>query len=198
MRRFNAALSLWACLAIMQTQLSSGQELDRQNVYSPADSTKPLSVTITKTLYLPPEMYGHWSVTGTRLETNAEWLFNPVVHDIWILDNQGEEVTVSNPVTGASASVSVDQVDGNTATFHRMVVSKANRVFFEMPTITVNGDQMSGTTLNKYQHLKDGRIEKSYYARYQLEARRIGASRLKFRNEDVPKDFIIEEIQAPE
>lgn len=202
MRRWLLAILLIGCTAV--TGIASAQQLDLAPI-SPINgdipqgttAAAPLSVTITKSLYLPPQMYGHWSVTGTLTETNADWFFNPVVHDIWILDRENDQVTISNPVTGATASVNVDKVDGNTATFHRMVVSKTNKVFFEMPTITVDGDRMTGTTINKYQHLNDGRIDKSYYARYRLEAHRISPSRLKFRDGNAPVNFEIEDIRTP-
>lgn len=141
---------------------------------------KPLSITISKSLYLPPEMYGQWSITGTLVESNTEGFFNPVVHDIWVLELVGDEVVISNPVTGASASISVDKVEGNTATFHRLVVSKKSRVLFEMPTITVNGDRLTGTTINQIRFVNSGKVLRSYYARYSLEARRISGARVQF------------------
>lgn len=152
---------------------------------------KPLTATISKTLYLPPEMYGQWSVTGSIIETNAPEFFNQTVHDIWVLDRLDDVVVVSNPVSGASASIQVERVEGNTATFYRMTNSKSGRVFFEMPTITVNGNTLSGQTVNKVQTIKNGKVIRSYYARYSLQARRIGAPSAKFLNEEASPDFEI-------
>lgn len=160
-------------------------------------TSKPLSVTVTKSLFLPPEMYGHWSVSGFLEETNAPDFFNPTVHDIWILDRTEDQVILSNPATGASASVQVDKVHGNTATFHRMVTVDQKKLFYEMPTITVAGDTLSGITFNKYQRVRNGQVVRSYFAKYRLEARRVGDSRTKFKSEEEQEnlDFEVEDIQ---
>ena len=70
----------------------------------------PIKATITESRYLPPEMYGQWSVNAYLIGTNAPDLFPSEAHDIWILQETDGQVSVSNPVTGAVASVNVDQV----------------------------------------------------------------------------------------
>lgn len=156
---------------------------------------KPLSASISKSLYLPPDMYGHWSVTGTLIDASSNSRFNPIVHDIWILEKQGDQIVVTNPVTNASASIEVDKVDGNTATFHRMMVND-NKVVLEMPTLTVEGDSLTGINIYKSQRIKNGKIVKSYYGKYRLEAKRIGRSRVKFRDDNgLRPQFEIEEVQ---
>lgn len=157
-------------------------------------TAKPLSIGITKSLYLPPEMYGHWSVTGTLVNSNSDSFFNPVVHDIWVLERQGEQVVLSNPVSGASANVEVDKVEGSTATFHHMVVNKS-RIMFEMPTITVLGDRLTGVSVNKFQRIRKGKVVQSAYGHYRLEAQRIGQDRLKFKPEEEAEDEIEFEIE---
>jgi hypothetical protein len=158
---------------------------------------KPLSVTISKSLYLPPAMYGQWSVVGTLVHTNAPEYFNPVVNDIWMLERVGDQVMISNPANGASAAISVDKVEGNRATFHRSGVAGRNKVFQEAPTITVNGDTLAGTTTNRIRYLKDGQVVREYFAVYQLEANRISAARVQFRPENGMggPDIEIEEVR---
>lgn len=192
----------WMLIGLMMVSggLCWAQELDSASPaviapVAPAGRAKPLSISISKTLYLPPEMYGQWSVTGRLVESNTERFFNPVVHDVWVLERRGDEVVISNPANGASAAIEVDEVDGNTATFHRMVMNGSNKIYFEMPTISVTGDHLVGYTINKFQLVKDGKIKKSYYARYQLDAQRIGGSSVKFRNEEVEPALDVEEVR---
>jgi hypothetical protein len=158
---------------------------------------KPLSATISKTLYLPPDMYGQWSVTGTLQETNAQEFFSPVVNDIWVLERVGNQVMISNPANGASAAVSVDRVEGNQATFHRQGPAGRNRFFQEIPTISVSGDVLVGRSVNKIQYIKNGQVSREYYAVYGLQATRIGAARTLFKPEEAwqEPDIEIEEIR---
>jgi hypothetical protein len=153
------------------------------NAVSAPTIGKPLTATVSKTLYLPPAMYGEWSVTGTLVETNAQDFFNPVVNDIWILERVDDQVMISNPANGASAAISVDKVEGDSATFHRAGPAGRNRFFQEMPTIVVQGDTLTGRSVNKLQFIKDGATTREYYAVYQLQAERIGAARTRFKPE---------------
>lgn len=163
-----------------------------------APSAPPmLRAGVSKSLYLPDDMYGYWSVTGTLLETNAPGSFNQILHDIWVLEEVGDEVRISNPVTGASASVNVEKVEGNTATFHRTFVSRGGRVFFEMPTVTVFGDILNGSTINQFRFLKNGKVSQSYYAKYRLDARRIGGEKIRFQQHRAEPRIQIDEIQNP-
>jgi hypothetical protein len=160
--------------------------------------SKPLSVTVSKTLYLPPEMYGQWSVNGTLMETNAQEYFSVTVNDIWILDRSGDQVVVSNPATGASAAVNVDRVEGESATFHREGLVGKNRSFQEIPTIAVHGDTLTGQSINKIIFLKNGAPVREFYAVYQLQAQRIAGARTRFQpeHEGSGPDINIEDVRS--
>jgi len=161
-----------------------------------AEST-PLTATVTHTLYLPPAMYGQWNVKGTLIQTNAPDQFSPNVNDIWLLEREGNQVTVTNPVSGAYATISVDKTDGDQATFHRSGTAGDHAVFQEIPTITVHGDSFNGQELNKIQTLRNGQIIAEVYGLYHLEASRISAARTRFHpeTEQQSPDLQIEEIQ---
>lgn len=156
---------------------------------------KPISITVTKTLYLPPAMYGQWNVTGTLLETNAPDAFRPLVQDIWLLERIGDEVVISNPANGASATINVEKVEGNTAVFFREGQMSRNKMFQEVPTITVSDDTLLGHSVNRIRYMKEGRVNREYYAVYQLQATRISGARVQFKPEAVYEgpDLEIEE-----
>ncbi len=166
---------------------------------TPAESAPVLSATVTHTLYLPPAMYGEWNVSGRLIETNAPDLYSPNSNDIWLLEREGNEITVTNPTNGARASISVDRADGNQATFHRSGTAGDHAIYQEIPTITVNGDQFSGKSLNKIQTIKNGQVVDEVYGIYQLEATRINAARTRFRPETDQQepDLQIDEIRHP-
>jgi hypothetical protein len=157
---------------------------------------KPLTATVTHTLYLPPAMYGQWDVTGTLIESNAPDFFSPSVSDIWLLEREGDQVTVTNPVNGANATISVDKAEGNQATFHRSGTAGKHAIYQEIPTLTVHGDTFSGQSLNKLQNIKEGRVVSEVYGVYRLEATRISGARARFHpeSEQPDPDLQIEEI----
>lgn len=151
---------------------------------------KPLTATVSKTLYLPPAMYGQWTVTGTVRETNISGLV-PVANDIWVLQREGDLVTITNPVNGASASIEVDAVDGNTATFHRS--GQSNRVNrSETVTLTVNGDTLYGKNLRREEVIRKGQVVKVNYAVFELQGTRIGGARAVFRPQALESGPFIE------
>lgn len=163
----------------------------------PKSAPAPFQVSVTKTLYLPPAMYGQWNVVGTLLETNAEDFFNPVVNDIWMLERSGDAVVITNPANGASAAVSVDEVRDNQATFSRRTDTGRNRIYSESYTIAVNGDTMVGFSINRRtSYDRHGRVVKTYYGRYRMEATRIGGGRIQFKPEvQEEPSFVIEDVQ---
>lgn len=163
-----------------------------------AGPARTIKAGVSKSLYLPEEMYGYWSVTGTLLESNSPTSFNRIMHNIWVLEQVGDSVVITNPISGASASVNVEKVEGQTATFHHTVMLKSGRVFFEMPTVTVNGDQMFGVIVNEFRYLKNGKVSQSYYAKYRLEARRIGGEKIRFQQQQTPLDLEIDERSLPQ
>jgi hypothetical protein len=156
---------------------------------------KPLTATVSKTLYLPPEMYGQWTVTGIVKETNISNLV-PMANDIWILQRQGDAVVITNPANGASAAVNVDNVEGNTATFHRSGQS-GKMVRSETVTLTVNGDQLYGKNMRREEVVKNGQVVKVNYALFELQGVRISGASAVFRPEamDSGPDIEIEEVR---
>jgi hypothetical protein len=160
-----------------------------------ASMGKPLTVTVSKTLYLPPAMYGQWSVTGIVKETNITGLV-PVANDLWVLQRQGDEVTITNPVNGASASIQVDAVEGNTATFHRS--GQSNRINrSETVTLTVNGDTLFGRNMRREEIIRKGQVVKVNYALFELQGTRIGGARTVFRPEAMEEgpDLQIDDVK---
>ncbi len=192
--------SLTSGKAKATVRLPQSSQIDPQtqtapNIQSGPAMRAPLTATVSKTLYLPPAMYGQWSVTGTLIETNVPDTY-PVSNNIWILERQGERVYVSNPENGATASIDVKAAQGNTATFlkrdqlGRMTLS-------ETVTITLDGDSFSGQNMKKLEYFRDGKLVKTQYALFHLNGTRISGARSRFKPEtgDSGPDIQIEEVK---
>ncbi len=148
------------------------------------EAMKPISASISKSLYLPPAMYGQWNLTGTLIKTNDPDEFPTTTSTLWALERVDDLVTVTNLSNGASAAIDVDSVIGNQATFHHVVPMNRNWVVLETPTITVTGDTLHGQGINKMQKIKDGVVLKEYYGVYQYDAVRLTNGRTRFHPED--------------
>lgn len=161
------------------------------------NGSQPLTATVTHTLYLPPAMYGQWNVSGTLMETNAPDLFSATVNDIWLLERTGDQVTVTNPVNGAYATINVDKAEGNQAMFHRTGTVGPHSIFQEIPTITVHGDTFNGQSVNKIQEIRNGQVVAEVYGLYHLEATRLSAASVRFHPETEQRgpDLQIEEVR---
>jgi hypothetical protein len=157
---------------------------------------KPLTASVSKSLYLPPAMYGQWTVTGTVRETNIPDLI-PVANDIWILQREGDAVTITNPTNGASAAINVDAVSGDTATFHRAgVTDRVNRS--EVVTLTVQGDTLYGRNLRREEVIRKGKVVRVHYALFELQGTRISGASAVFRPDvlEAGPDIQIEEVRS--
>lgn len=122
---------------------------------------------------LPSEFYGTWSVISTRIETNNEELFKERTSDIWILQRVGDEITLTNPTTRATATISIDEVKDNKAKFSR---TGGNRFTQETESaeITINNDSFSGVdSLEMKKFSTDNKLLENNVVKYKLEGKKI-------------------------
>jgi hypothetical protein len=181
----------------LDTDPTVGQQTGTVNTTQTAQPQRtPFKLKATESYTLPPDMYGQWTVVATLLKTNMPQAINPRIYDVWQLNQASDKVTLSNPNTGAFAAITVDDVEGNTATFHHRVVMKPGKQYLiERPTVTVNGNQMLGTTTQTYVITdRNGQVKKVYTALFRINAQKLGKSRVAFGEMGGP-DLEIEDIQ---
>lgn len=93
---------------------------------------------------LPKCFYGTWQVKSTLIESNHPSKIKKHGSDIWSLEKMGDMITLSNPVTGATASITVTDVHGNTAVFTRGSSDDKSKLI-EKVEMTIDGDTFEGT-----------------------------------------------------
>ncbi|MBK8190176.1 MAG: hypothetical protein IPK79_06960 [Vampirovibrionales bacterium] len=189
----------WSQALEMDPGLTTAGAVTVKTVKTPSRaSAAPFKLEARQSNFLPPAMYGQWSVTATLISADFDAGLSPVAHDIWLLERDGDSVTLTNPATGATASVSVDLVQGDTATFHHTVaLSGGRRYLLERPTVTVSGDRLYGETVHEYTIFQrfGGGAPRMYHARFRIEAERLAPARAQWPQNPVAPTFEIEDIQ---
>ncbi|HSA06913.1 MAG TPA: hypothetical protein P5556_07015 [Candidatus Gastranaerophilales bacterium] len=115
----------------------------------------------------PEEFYGTWSVLSVLEETNNPDLFRMRSSDIWTFERKGDIITLSNPVSGATASITINEVIDKTAIFTRKDEDE-NTVETETPQITVEESAFSGTDVIIIEHYRNGKKIKSDRVKYKI------------------------------
>ena len=171
-------LSLFTALLISNAGIKEGIPVFDVNSNNSGQKIKILNGNISINKDFPEEFYGKWIVKSTLIETNNPELFRSKSADIWEFDRNGETITLSNPVTGAIASITVNEVIGKKAKFTREHAS-LNNIETETPEVIVEGDSFSGEDKLIIKHLSQGKIYKTDVVKYRVEGKKISGPTLK-------------------
>lgn len=125
----------------------------------------------------PVEYYGVWKVINTLVETNNPDKFLTKSSDFWVFERTGDIITLSNPISGATASITIREIQGKTAVFERV---KETGDYSETETveITVDGDYFQGTdTIIMNTFFKNGkRVNIQDVVKYKIRGYRLSDS----------------------
>lgn len=126
---------------------------------------------------VPQAIYGSWRVVSTRIESDAPATFKSGGIDLWNLSLENNVINLSNPFSGASAEIKVENVDNNSVTFTK-VGKYGNKILTDTVTITVNGENFEGTDKLKLDTISDvsGKIIKSEIAVYSVKGEKISGN----------------------
>ncbi len=130
---------------------------------------------ISLTSKVPKGFYGSWRVTAVQSYTNNAKLFTDTATDLWNLSKTGDVITLSNPVSGARASVDIQEVDGNTIKFVRKTNSKNENVT-ETPILTLDGENFHGTDRIVIEKYKFGELVRTDIVEYKITAQKIAGN----------------------
>jgi len=137
-----------------------------------------LSGTVAKSKELPHEFYGTWSVSSVVLETNEPETYYGRGSDVWTLQKDKDVITLSNPSTGASASITVDEVKGLSATFTRVENTDKFKEH-EQVNITVYEDNFYGSDSIQIEHYKKGKYLYTSIVKYDVTGKKISGPAIK-------------------
>ena len=104
---------------------------------------------------MPVEIYGRWAINSTLLQAQDRDEFREHTSDTWIFSRVGDGLTLTNPVTEATATISVDEVVNKTARFSRESQFSHKREK-ETVQIKIDGDRFSGIDTFVIEKYKNG------------------------------------------
>ena len=126
---------------------------------------------------VPEGFFGTWKVFSVRGKTNNTEDFGPYGIDIWNLSRSGDVITLTNPVSGAKASISVSEVSGNTVRFKKISYDK-DRESIEIPEITLKDNNFYGIDKIVVKNYKNGSLFREDNVEYKVKAIKISGANL--------------------
>lgn len=112
---------------------------------------------------VPNTFYGSWRVVAKIDKQKGDTYFKPIAIDFWNLSRQGNVINLTNPFTGASASVNVDYVEGNLIRFTKVGSYDGNKKLTDTVDLKLQGDTFTGIntlTLETYSNFDNSLIKK--------------------------------------
>ncbi len=130
------------------------------------------------TIEVPQGFFGTWRVKSFLKQTNSPENFKKENVDIWNLSQYNDVIKLSNPFTGANATITLDYVEQKTVKFTR----KGNydgRILTDIVELTIDGDSFTGTNTLILEVLSDvdNSVIKTSKALYTLEGEKIAGGR---------------------
>lgn len=124
---------------------------------------------------VPKGFFGSWKITSTMTYSNNPKIFNEVTTDYWNLSKVNDVITLTNPNSGAEASVTVEDVKGNQIKFTHVTKGR-NAKMTETPTLTLNGENFSGTDKIVVEKYKYGELISSDVVIYKIKAQKLSGN----------------------
>lgn len=143
----------------------------------PAGSTT-LKAGISLSDSVPTGFFGSWKITSVMIDSTNPKMFNETSKDFWNLSKSYDVITLSNPFSGAEASVTVEDVKNNQIKFSHVSKSKDAKMI-ETPTITLEGDSFYGTDEIIVEKYKNGTLVSKDMVTYRITAEKVSSNAAK-------------------
>jgi len=129
---------------------------------------------------LPETFWGTWRVSAKVIDTDSPVTFKEKTVDLWNISQDNNVIKLSNPFTGASAQISVENANEDTVEFSK-TGRYDNKYLTDRVSITIKGDNFTGIDTLQLDTKSDvdGKIIKSETATYTLIGERISGQTIK-------------------
>ena len=134
-----------------------------------------LQAGVSITDKIPKNFFGTWKITSEIRESSNKKMFNNTTIDFWNLSKLNDVITLTNPISGAEASLTIEDVQNNQITFTHTTQNK-NAKMIETPTLTLNGENFYGTDKIIIEKFANGKKISEDYVIYDIKAQKIAGN----------------------
>lgn len=139
-----------------------------------AEEAVVLKTGISLDEMVPDALFGTWRVKSDLLETNSKGIFKQNNVDLWNISRSNSVITLDNPFSGAKASISIKEVEGNKVVFEKEG-RYDNKILSDKVELYLDGDKFKGINYLKLTTVSeiDGRIMETQAANYSLNGDKV-------------------------
>lgn len=143
---------------------------------NPTDTFK-LGVSLIEEV--PQMLFGAWRVSSELIETDSPEKFKKTSTDIWNLSKHGDVIKLSNPFSGASATVKLEYVKQNRIKFTKKH-NYDGQILTDTVELYLEKDSFSGVNTILLETLSDvdNTVIKSSRAMYNLKGDKIAGENI--------------------
>ncbi len=143
-------------------------------------SSDVFKVGVSLTDQVPKAFWGTWRVSSELIDTNSPATFKKNNLDIWNLSKSGDVINLTNPFSGATASITLNYVENGTIKFTK----KSNyegKILTDIVELKISGDKFSGINTIILETLSDvdNSVIKTANATYRLKGDKIAGLTIK-------------------
>lgn len=126
---------------------------------------------------VPKELFGAWKIYAECTQSTNRDYFDSTSVDVWIFSRIEDRILLTNPQSGAAASIGVNEVNGNKVKFEKRT-DLPGELSIETPIITINGDSFEGFDRIYIKTTKNGALVKEDFIEYKVKGTKMSNTSL--------------------
>ena len=123
---------------------------------------------ITLSDQVPKELFGAWKVNAVCTQSTNRDYFDSTSVDVWIFSRIEDRILLTNPMSGATASIGVNEVKGNKVKFEKKT-DLPDELSVETPILTIDKDSFEGVDRIYIKTTKNGALVKEDFIEYKVK-----------------------------
>ena len=137
-----------------------------------------LQTGISMTDQVPTQFFGTWKITSTINNTSNRKIFNEKTTDIWNLAKVNDVIILTNPISGAQTTLTIQDVKNYQIKFTHTSQNKIGKMT-ETPNLILDGENFYGTDKIVLEKFKNGEKISEDYVVYNITAQKISGMDIK-------------------
>lgn len=117
---------------------------------------------------VPKELFGAWKVNAVCTQSTNRDYFDSTSVDVWIFSRIEDRILLTNPMSGATASIGVNEVKGNKVKFEKKI-DLPDELSVETPILTIDKDSFEGVDRIYIKTTKNGALVKEDFIEYKVK-----------------------------